>query len=358
MNFNRGEWTELYVLMKLLADKKLDVCNSDLERIEDVYYPIIKVFKDSLSDDELEFYVGDTIKIVLNNKEVLEVEITEFIENAERILNGIKTYKGKKGAFDIEGIEDILNKINIKIKKSSGEKDDFKAKVKDIVRGNEPILTFSIKSKLGAGATILNASSATNIKYKILNLDTSYIECINSINSKQKLKDRYSKIVELGGEVKYDNYENQIFFSNLRYIDGDAPNIIAYLILYSYRYGTKDMVELIDCLNTENPLNVDLSTYSNFYTDKIIKVIRGASFGMMPATPWSGNTSVTGGIIVTKKDGEIVLLDKIYYEDELNKYLIQNTKLDSPSSNRYHMLELEENNGDISFTLNLQVRFK
>lgn len=358
MGYNRGEWTELYVLMKLLADRKLEVCDADLEKIEDVYYPIIKVFKDSLSNNELEFCVGDTIRVALNDENTIEIEITEFVKNAEKILNGIKAYNGTKGAFDIEGIEEILNKINIKIKKSSGEKDDFKAQVEDRVRGNTPILTFSIKSKLGAGATILNASSATNIKYRVSNLDVNQISSINDIKTKQKLKDRYLKIIELGGEVEFDSYENQTFYSNLRYIDGDAPSIIAYLILYSYRYETKDMLELVNHLNRENPLNIDLVKYEDFYKDKIIKVIKGASFGMMPAKPWNGNTSVTGGIIVTKKDGEIVLLDKIYYEDELNKYLINNTKLDSPSSTRYHMLELEENNNNIWFTLNLQIRFK
>lgn len=358
MGYNRGEWTELYVLMKLLVDRKIEVCDADLEKIEDIYYPIIKVFKDSLSNNELEFYVGDTIRVVFNNDEIIEIEITEFAKNAEKILNGINAYNGKKGAFDIEGIEELLNKINIKIKKSSGDKEDFKAQVKDRVRGNTPVLTFSIKSKLGEGATILNASSATNIKYKVSSLGRNHISSINSIRTKQKLKDRYLKIIELGGKVEFDSYENQTFYSNLRYIDGDAPSIIAYLILYSYRYDTKDILKLVNYLNSENPLNVDLVKYNDFYKDKIIKVIKGASFGMMPAKPWNGNTSVTGGIIVTKKDGEIVLLDKIYYENELNKYLINNTKLDSPSSTRYHMLELEENNNEIWFNLNLQIRFK
>lgn len=358
MGYNRGEWTELYVLMKLLSDKKLEVCDADLKKIEDVYYPIIKVFKDSLSNSEIEFLVGDTISVGFNDDDIVEIEIIEFVKNAEKILNGIKMYNDKKGAFDIEGIESILNKINIKIKKSSGEKDDLKAQVKDRIRGNKPILTFSIKSKLGSGATILNASSATNIKYKVSNLNSNYIGSINSIKTKQKLKDRYSKIIELGGKIEFDSYENQIFYSNLRYIDGDAPSIIAYLILYSYTYETKDILELINHLNSQNPLNVDLVKYNDFYKDKIIKVIKGASFGMMPSKPWNGNTSVTGGIIVTKKDGEVVLLDKIYYEDELDKYLINNTKLDSPSSTRYHMLELENSNNNISFTLNLQIRFK
>lgn len=358
MGYNRGEWTELYVLMKLLGDKQIDICDSNLRKIEDVYYPIIKIFKDSIDNEELEFIIGDIIKIVLDDEEIQQIEITEFIENANKVLEGIKAYSGKKGAFDIDGIEEIIKKLKIKVKKSSDEKDDFKAQVKDRTRHSEPILTFSIKSKLGAGATILNASSATNIKYKINNLDKKHIETINNISSRQKLKDRYSKIIELGGTIEYEGYTNSIFASNLRYIDGDIPSIVSYLVLYSYKYGTKDVFDLIGYLSKENPLCIDLCKYKNFYRDKIIKVIKSASFGMMPATIWNGNTSVTGGIIVTKKDGEIVLLDKIYYEDELDEYLIKNTKLESPSSSRYHMLELKEEGNNIFFTLNLQIRFK
>ena len=176
MGYNRGEWTELYVLMKLLADRKLQVCDSDLEKIEDVYYPIIKIFKDSIYDNELEFSVEDTIKITLNDKEKIEIEIIEFIKNAEKILNAIKEYRGKRGAFEIKGIEEMLDKINIKVKQSSTDKDDLKVQVEDKYTNKKPILTFSIKSKLGAGATILNASSATNIKYKISKFKNVYLK--------------------------------------------------------------------------------------------------------------------------------------------------------------------------------------
>ena len=359
MGYNRGEWTELYVLMKLLADRKLEVCDSDLEKIEDVYYPIIKIFKDSIDDNELEFSIEDTIKIILNNNEKIQIEIIEFVKNAEKVLNAIKEYRGGRGAFEIEGIEEMLEKINIKVKQSSTDKHDLKLQVEDKNTNKKPILTFSIKSKLGDGATILNASSATNIKYKISKLDTNYINSINSINTRTKLVDRYKKIIKLGGKIEFDSYEEEQFFSNLRYIDGDAPNIIAYLVLYSYQYNTKNISDLIKHLNTENPLDINLDEYRDFYKSKIIKVIRASAFGMMPSKSWDGNESVTGGIIVTKENGEIVLLDKLYYENELNEYLINNTKLDTPSTSRYHMLELKkEENNMISFTLNLQIRFK
>ena len=68
--------------------------------------------------------------------------------------------------------------------------------------------------------------------------------------------------------------------------------------------------------------------------------------------------TVTGGLLIVQTNGDVVTLDLIYHKDEVNNYLLNNTKLDSPSSSRYHMLELEEKNGKVYFTLNLQVRYK
>lgn len=51
------------------------------------------------------------------------------------------------------------------------------------------------------------------------------------------------------------------------------------------------------------------------------------------------------------------MLDLVYYENTVRKYLINNTQLDSPSSTRYHMLEVFKDNDEYYFTLNLQVRY-
>ena len=40
---NKGEWSEIYTLLKLLGDKKLFSGDKDLNKIESLFYPIIKI---------------------------------------------------------------------------------------------------------------------------------------------------------------------------------------------------------------------------------------------------------------------------------------------------------------------------
>ena len=47
-----------------------------------------------------------------------------------------------------------------------------------------------------------------------------------------------------------------------------------------------------------------------------------------------------------------------YLEKYIRKYILNNTKLESPSSTRYNMLNIFEEDGEYYFTLNLQVRYK
>ena len=40
---NRGEWSEAYVFLKLLADGKLYAADAKLDQIKTLFYPIIKI---------------------------------------------------------------------------------------------------------------------------------------------------------------------------------------------------------------------------------------------------------------------------------------------------------------------------
>lgn len=48
----------------------------------------------------------------------------------------------------------------------------------------------------------------------------------------------------------------------------------------------------------------------------------------------------------------------MYYENEVLAYIVNESKLDSPSSSRYDMLNLTFDGNRVFFTLNLQVRYK
>ena len=79
---------------------------------------------------------------------------------------------------------------------------------------------------------------------------------------------------------------------------------------------------------------------------------------MFPSIKWDGNYTANGGLIVVSYDSNIYVLDMIYYSNQLKEYLINETKLDSPSSTRYDMLNLKIKDNRIYFTLNLQIRYK
>lgn len=43
---NKGEWSEIYTLLKVIADKHLYGGNSDLNKIENLIFPIIRILRD------------------------------------------------------------------------------------------------------------------------------------------------------------------------------------------------------------------------------------------------------------------------------------------------------------------------
>ena len=61
---------------------------------------------------------------------------------------------------------------------------------------------------------------------------------------------------------------------------------------------------------------------------------------------------------MSTKKGEVYLLDLIYFKSIVDRYLIDNIKLDSPSSTRYKMFEVYKEDDRYFFKLNLQIRFK
>ena len=92
MRGNRGEWSEVYVLFKLLSDQQLFLGNENIEKLENVVYPILKVLR-AESQGTVEYSVQDEIVVVSENQEVLRIPIITFQEKALLLLNAIKSSK-------------------------------------------------------------------------------------------------------------------------------------------------------------------------------------------------------------------------------------------------------------------------
>ena len=165
---NKGEWSELYVLFKLLGEKKVHAGDGNLNKLE-AYYPVLKVLRDEL-ERHLEYSIDRDIVIITEDEtEIARINVADFFTQSKELFEYIQEGGNGTGAFEIPSINDFLNKIHCeKVKAKSIDKADIHIVIHDYHTGMEPNLGFSIKSDAGAAPTLLNASGATTLLMKLM----------------------------------------------------------------------------------------------------------------------------------------------------------------------------------------------
>lgn len=353
---NKGEWSEIYALFKLLGDKQLFLGDKDIEKLEGLVYPIIKILR-SENNGEFKYSIQDEIILVSGNEELLKIPITEFKEKAFFLLQAIKNNRDR--TFAVPEIEEFMNSINcISLKASSSAKTDITIVVHDQRTNQQPTLGFSIKSQLGSPSTLLNAGKTTNFIYEIgfIHLAQKEIDHINSISTRSKIMDRITKILNEGGTFEFVKTERQIFSNNLVLIDSLLPQILSEIVFDFYTTEFSHLTDLVKLTTDKNPLEFDIENEHKFYEYKIKRFLTDVALGMMPSKVWTGKYDATGGYLIVKENGD-VLCYHIYNRNEFEDYLLNNTKLDTASSSRHGFGEIYEENGLLYFKLNLQIRF-
>ena len=353
---NKGEWSEIYTLLKIISDKKLFAGDSDLKKIESLIFPIIKILRDE-SNGTYEYGYESDLVIIKGANEEFRIPITEFQEKAVLLLSKLK--EKTSSTFSISEVETFINSFNcISLKAKSSVKSDIRIIIHDQRTGTTPELGFSIKSQLGGASTLLNAGKTTNFIYEIedIVLSDNQIKEINQIDSRSKIKDRIEKIKEFSGTFKFRQTESMIFGNNLTLVDSSLPKIIAEIVYLFFTSGHSKTVDLVNEISRLNPLDFNLETNHPFYSYKIKRFLTDIALGMMPSKVWTGELDATGGYLVVKEDGEI-LCYHIYNRNEFEDYLLNNTKLETASSTRHDFGSVYKVDNEQYFKLNLQIRF-
>jgi len=353
---NKGEWSEIYTLFKLLGDKYLQPGDKEIKKLQNIIYPIIKVLRTE-SNGNFEYSIKDDIVIISGDEKVLQIPITEFTDKAKILFKHITTISDR--TFCLPEIDEFMSKVKCSsLKASSSSKTDIKIVIHDQITNQQPCLGFSIKSQLGSPSTLLNAGKTTNFIYKISNLKLSDndLNRINNIKSKSKIMDRIKAIADMGGKIDFIETEKRIFSNNLVLIDSLLPQILAEIVYEFYSSSGSKLSELLLNIEGKNPLKFDISDNHAFYNYKIKRLLTDVALGMMPSKVWTGQYDATGGYLIVKDDGDIVCYH-IYNRNEFENYLLNNTKLETASSSRHDFGQLYKENNELFFKLNLQIRF-
>ena len=353
---NKGEWSELYVFLKLLGDGALYAADADLNKKEDLCYPLIEILRKE--NKQIKHYVeGDIIIKVIDDtgKVLLKLPKTEFKRKAKVLL---ETIQKSDSTFSVPDIESFMESIGCKkVKADSTDKSDITLVLHDIKTYKNDTFGFSIKSKLGGSSTLLNAGNSTNFIYRVIgNITEKQIKEINKISSKSKIRERLKLLQENKCVLEFYGMENENFKANLQMIDTSFPTIISEFLLQYYMGNGSMIKDLTPIVRKINPCKLNTKLPHLYYEHKMKNFLIDIALGMTPATVWTGLYQANGGYIIVKEDGEIVCYH-IYDRNDFQEYMFNYTRFETASTSRYGFGYIYKENNQNFIKLNLQIRF-
>lgn len=353
---NKGEWSEIYTLFKLLGDGKVYAGDADMNKME-LYYPIINIIRE---ESKRYVYSPDVKQNVViideDGNEFAKISMDRFVEESGKLLKRIKA--ADERAFKIPYTQEFMKEVGCtKLKAPSKDKADIHIVIHDLRTGMRPLLGFSIKSQLGSASTLLNAGASTNITYKVTGHELSDEE-IAEINAIKSHVDRISAIATKGCNLEYQDIDHPVFKNNLLFLDSIMPEFIAKCLLVESASGKTSIKDCVEDVAATNPFGFGGSDITAFYAHKMKVLLLDSALGMTPAKEWTGQYDANGGYLVVRKDGEIVCYH-FYNRNDVEDYLYNNTRFERASRKRYGFGSLYRGTeGNVYLKLNLQIRFK
>jgi hypothetical protein len=353
---NKGEWSEVYAFLKLIAERRIVGAKNDaLDPDKNQCLSILKVSRDDIVA-VLEDIV--TFKSATTGANIATSDYPSVAREAKKLLTAIKA--GDKASFSLPGTAGYLNKLGFShVAASNADKRDISVGVSDYHVGGEFNYGFSIKSDLGCAPTLLNASGATNVIFSLVPRTGMNVAAANSIKSRTKIMDRCSYLKEACSSIKFHGYQSNTFSDNLLLIDDGLPRIVAALVFARYFGGSNDYSckSLLEIVKKQNPCGYHAAA-TGFYESKVSRFLEAVALGMKPSQSWGGETDATGGYLIVKRDGDLIAF-YIYNRDRFKHYLVHNTFLEIASSTRHGFMDVyQDTTGRNLIKLNLQIRFK
>jgi hypothetical protein len=360
MKQNIGEWSELLVIVKLLADQKITLADARRVPMTGRFIVVSKVNKPLSGGGYIRFVLhSDAVDIYDENDIFLRtVDRSAICLWASQISAGIE--KGRRAGsstFAINDTSSILAALEMAdgFKSPSSSKTDIEVVVLDSSSGLDLVRGFSIKSYAGANSTLLNVSAASRVEYLFEGTGAkSIVDEVNSITGKGWLKKRGAMICERAS-LKGISIPNVNFSSNLSLIDEKMPEFYGQLLLASMLRGNL-MTDCLDHCVKFNVLGWEHPNPRRLYDYKLKLFLAEIAMGMTPGHEWSGSDRMYGGFLFLSQSLEIMAIS-MNDRQEFENYLLNNTAFDTPSTSRHPQGEAILIDDHIRFVLNRQIRF-
>lgn len=344
---NVGEWSELYALATILHQGGMHAGdkygNINLEK----FYKVIRAFIDKSENNSHRQYriLENTIQIFGHADLPLgEVSKSDISNLSSEFLSSLK--QNRQTTFSGDAARRLISSLDVKrIKGPSSVKSDLDLTLQDEILGMEtPRTGFSVKSYLKSRPTLINASQATNVNYKIIG------EGVPKDLIPKDVMGNTRKILQQGFKLELLSLGNDKYSASMRYIDLNLPEYLARLLLRNYSLNGAVSLKKLAELEFSN------EQYSDQISKKIKQFLAASAVSISPSKLWGGDLTGIGGMITVDRKGSVSCF-YLYNMEDFEDFLFENTYFETASTTRYQQGSILNVNGQYVYRLNIQVRF-
>lgn len=349
--YNKGEWTEAYVFLRLLGEGRIYGASSELTKDPTTYIDILKIIRDEPDKIVIfERFINDNIDKVKVSKdgEVIKIVVApELSEYAESVYEKIKNIRTSECIPDVQKYLENICFDSPKANLSESAKEKYGAKTDIIITSRNSIdhststEGFSIKSHLGSPATLFNCSQTSGFTYEITNCNTSLMHKINAADSFLAM---INAIKSLGLNIVFHGCRNDIFEQNICIVDSQMDKVLSEAVqihagCFDNSSQSSRVKDICEYVIQRNPVGV--RNPQMFYPAKFKDFLFASFAGLTASSIWNGRKRITGGYIDVSGTGEMLYYRAIS-DDIFGNYLFENTYFDRPDRGMRKELAYEE----------------
>ena len=348
---NVGEWSELYALAYLLGHDGGFGADDNQEPNKSLFYKVLfALFKNEVNGADLIYKIeGKDVLIYVDHQVCGRVDRSQLVNLASKLHSALLAPPNRR-AFSLPEGEALLRKLlKDNTSASSRAYNDIFLRLEDNrTKASTPFIGFSIKSHLNAKSTLLNATLATNFVYEIVPSIRSAKRSIPTFG--RKLKSDMQELVERGYTLKFLKIDNKTHQQNMKLVDSSLPEYMATCLFETTKHSNNHFSRIAEIVF---PIANDQNKAIQF---KLKQYLGYVMLGMTPTTPWTGQPSDFGGLILVKRSGD-VLFYYLYNMGDFQEFLFNNLKFEYGSRKRHRFGKPYKEGGKTLIKLNLQLRF-
>ena len=106
---NKGEWSELYAFLRLLSQGRVYAANEKVEKIDNVYYPILKIIREEQKGEVYDYCIdNDAVVIETQSCRIMTIDREALKDEADKLLEEIAVHSG---SFEVEEVASFVNEL-------------------------------------------------------------------------------------------------------------------------------------------------------------------------------------------------------------------------------------------------------